>query len=295
MVEDSNNKDRQDAYKFLSDEEVPLTLEEIKHLYKDGKILMQISMDDLNRIIVDIDSNKIKSGRPWNEKKYLNYFIAMDNSGIQIKGAGANLIKVDEDKIDDTNLFRLARDKMIEQNSLNDSSITKQIKHYTVLVDRDIIPPEMFEEWKSAIEQYPDSYFRDLRDASGLLKNINNGEITDEEIADNMYPWYGPSYNPKYTVNTHLIKLMFRFANNPQELCERLKIVGESLRIYKLEEHLNGIYDEASKTRTQKTYKADDFLEASATQGNSQEVRDILRAIEKADKEKAGEEKHSGD
>ena len=33
------------------------------------------------------------------KKEYLNYFIAMDNSGIQIKGAGANLIKVDEDYI----------------------------------------------------------------------------------------------------------------------------------------------------------------------------------------------------
>ena len=36
------------------------------------------------------------------------------------------------------------------------------IKHYTVLIDESIIEPEKFDDWKNAIEQYPDEDIDEL-------------------------------------------------------------------------------------------------------------------------------------
>lgn len=137
------------------------------------------------------------------------------------------------------------------------------IKHYTALIDSSIIEPAKLDSWKNEIEQYPDEDVDDIRDASELLTKINNGEISDEDIGFEFFSSQTNSDKHEYIVKDNLMRLMFKFVNDPQEFQRRLIAVGEQKKLANVRETIDGIYNEVNSP-SQKTYSAFDFMKASA-------------------------------
>ena len=155
------------------------------------------------------------------------------------------------------------------------------IKHYTVLIDESIIEPEKFDDWKNAIEQYPDEDIDDLYYASELLTKINRGEITDKEIGDDVrFRFFRTEFNSinGYRVKDNLIKLMFKFANDPQEFKRRLIAVGEQKELANVRETIDGIYNEIYPSSQERYEAAAILLGASAQNGSLPSADDAFKA-----------------
>lgn len=85
---------------------MPLKIEEVKSLYKDSPISVQMSMEEFDKCLaeskINYKNNSI-AGLGFNP-----FFVDMDDSGIYIIFSGIRIAKIDSSKINEINLYRTA-------------------------------------------------------------------------------------------------------------------------------------------------------------------------------------------
>ena len=114
-----------------------------------------------------------------------------------------------------------------------------------------------------------------------LLTKINRGEITDKEMGDDVrFRFFRTEFNSinGYRVKDNLIKLMFKFANDPQEFKRRLIAVGEQKELANVRETIDGIYNEIYPSSQERYEAAAILLGASAQNGSLPSADDAFKA-----------------